>query len=139
VKWTLYPNQVWSRFLGFWVIGGTNDPFVFTGLRTCPPFGLPTREVVILLPNLLQELHAGHLLQLGWGIGLLQRLQQMQPICSDLLRQAPLWSVPIACDSIKKQRKEVLSKFLLSSQHDALEYLSAVSEAYCIFIESLSL
>jgi hypothetical protein len=47
----------------------------------------PASQVVILLPNLLQELHTGHLLQLGWGIGLLQRLQQMQPICSDLLCQ----------------------------------------------------
>src|SRR5947209_9164711 len=46
---------------GFWVIGGTNDPLVFTGLRTCPPFGLPTREVILLLPALLQELHTRHL------------------------------------------------------------------------------
>src|SRR5947209_8162800 len=52
--------------LGFWVRGGTNAPLVFTGLRTCPPFGLPTPEVIRLLPDLLQEWHTRHLLEFGW-------------------------------------------------------------------------
>src|SRR5512135_2166088 len=88
VKWTdvTQPGLVplFAR-LGLGVIRGTDDPFIFSGLRTCPPFGLASREVVILLPDLLQKLHTGYLLQPSRCLGPLQCVQQMQAICPDLL------------------------------------------------------
>ncbi len=67
------------------IIGRTNDPLLVPGLRTCSPFSLASREVVILLPDLSQHLDTADLLQFARGIRLLQSLQQMQPIGPNLL------------------------------------------------------
>src|SRR5713101_5035553 len=71
----------------FWVIGGTDDAFALTGLRACPPLGLASRQLVILLPDLAQELDTGLVLECVRSAGLLQRLQQMQSVSTDLLCQ----------------------------------------------------
>ncbi len=70
-----------------WVIGGTHDALTFAGLRAGPPLGLASRQIVVLLPHLSQELHTGFIHQSGRRVGALQGLQQLQPIRPDLLGQ----------------------------------------------------
>src|SRR5712692_521171 len=73
VRCTLYPNHAVSRFLpvrATGLIGRTNDSFAFTGWRACSPFGLPTRQVVILLPDLPQQLHTRKIRKFSWCLGL---------------------------------------------------------------------
>src|SRR6266436_1428705 len=55
--------------------------------RARSPLGLPTRQVVILLPDLPEQLYACDILQSSRCLGLLQSMQQMHSICPDLLRQ----------------------------------------------------
>ncbi len=68
-----------------WVIGGTDDAFPRIDLRAGPPLGLASRQVVILLPDLAQELHTSLILERLRSIGLFQRLQQMQSVSANLL------------------------------------------------------
>ena len=56
-------------------------------LGACSPFSLASRQVVILLPNLLEYLHTWNILHFSRHLWLLQGVQQMHPICPDLLRQ----------------------------------------------------
>jgi hypothetical protein len=70
---------------GFWVRRRTNDPFVFVSLGTCSPFGLPARQVILLLPDLAEQGNTGLILERLRSIGHFQGLQQVQSVSTDLL------------------------------------------------------
>src|SRR5258707_8937145 len=90
VTWTRVPQpRRFSLFarLRFGIIGRADHALSVFFARACSPFGFPSRHLVILLPDLAQDLYTVQGFSLLWRIGAFQGCQHMKPIGSNLAGQ----------------------------------------------------